>query len=98
MFIERHLARDLVLPDGRHAETLRLTELRKTLEALKIPGIEPNMTKPEFLEAYRQAFIPALADVRRNLPANQAAAWGKEFNTKLLARAAQQVRQTWQGA
>lgn len=87
MFIERTLARDLMLPDGRNAETLRLLELRRVLERLKIP-VEPTMTKDQMLECYRLAFVPALAEVRRNLPIGEAAGCGREFNKKLLALAA----------
>jgi hypothetical protein len=52
-FVTRSMDRaDLVLPDGRHADSLRLVPLRRELERLGIPGMTPEMGKEGLLTAY----------------------------------------------
>ncbi len=52
---------NLVLADGRPAESLRLVPLFKELTRMGIPGIRPEMGKADLLGAY-DAAVRAVAD------------------------------------
>jgi hypothetical protein len=52
-FVTRSMDRaDLVLPDGRHADSLRLGPLRRELERLRVPGMPNDAGKETLLDAY----------------------------------------------
>lgn len=54
ILIDRTAQAQLLLPDGRKADGLRLTELRRALERLEIPGIASEMGKAALLDCYAE--------------------------------------------
>lgn len=63
---------ELVLPDGRRADTLRRDELYRVLERASVPGLTPHMGKAELLGVYEAAVISRAEAMRRDRnPAKQ---------------------------
>ena len=55
---------NVFLPDGRKASTLRLSELWKELQQLKVRGINPSMGKYDLLVKYNDALTVRAQAIR----------------------------------
>ncbi|MCA1546444.1 hypothetical protein I6F36_06445 [Bradyrhizobium sp. BRP19] len=88
IFLTRnHQRRNLVLPDGRIAEDLRLLPLQAELTRLQIPGISAELGKQDLLDRY----AAHVAEVVKALPKQSHVGKTPKTIAELVARQAAEL-------
>lgn len=84
---------ELLLPDGRRADGLRCTELRRVLEAIGVPDMPGDGGKQELLAAYSKYATSTgrVAVVDQESPEPRARRRGIKIDAAYISRTAEKV-------